>query len=881
MNCFAVVIAAAFRIWSVDPYGIDPYLPDAPPKGGVVTSTLSCSAAKGEIETISFSVEPERDLKMLDFIPSDLIGPDGAVIPASCADFALVKCWYRAGYRWFTSWSGAVDKPELINDLVIHDNDLIRVVESTNMNERTILLRIDYPEGPAYVDMRRHGSKKFFFHDLHPVKDAKKFVPFDLKKGRFQQYWFTWKIPNDARPGQYRGILDVRESGNPLMKIPVELEVYPFALPEARTHYDTSKPFILSMMGTPSLEQMVKRSKNLAVSEEKCRNIYRSLAEHNAHQPSGPGTFRQNSTDDLSVRSLILMLQAGMKCDLIINGSSYEGKWHGTFSLPPDEEKKLLEQSLAKYNAMLDVQAAVLDKYLGHRNCYFSGQDECGTNRHRHDYCFFAELHKRGFQAWSDYGNPYDISWSIGMNAAPASARYTTSWEWHKGGALCVSYAGTFTGPSCPDIWRRTKGLRYYYADFDGLDEHSFYFDSGNHWNDFTNRGPYTQMQIVYLTYDGLIPTLAWEGLREGMDDIRYLSLLRLRAESAMKSRNRNVREMGRDNIIWMDSQDPEAIIDLRTFRCEVARRICELVAVIGEEPTEKPMQIPALPPSTYGVTIPKNADKMQIAEEYTKNNRYDLAIPLLDEIATDTSNSVDARIEATTKEAQLLSEILHREAAIKVIDRILSEPTIGTKRKARLLLLKAGLMATEKVYEEEFSADQLNAAAKILEEALHMQGPSPKERYEAAIRLALAYIASNEPELAFRFAEARLGDLHLEGQQKCDFYVVQAKACVELKDWDSAAKAFQSANSCGNCKTRDLLQLEGMVAEHRKDWKTALRCYTEEVKTYDKVEQQSFINACNAKIRRVSANLVQTANKAEVYSFEETDFSLDVKLDE
>ena len=95
-----LILASAFSLWWVDPYGDTPYLPDAEPKGGVVTNVLSLAAAKGEYETVSFSVRPARDMKKVDFVPSDLTGPGGAKISAREADFALVKVWYRAGGRW-------------------------------------------------------------------------------------------------------------------------------------------------------------------------------------------------------------------------------------------------------------------------------------------------------------------------------------------------------------------------------------------------------------------------------------------------------------------------------------------------------------------------------------------------------------------------------------------------------------------------------------------------------------------------------------------------------------------------------------------------------------------------------------------------------------
>ena len=54
MNSALLLIASAFSLWSVDPYGDKPYLPDSPPAGGIVTNELSCAAAKGEFGRFRF-----------------------------------------------------------------------------------------------------------------------------------------------------------------------------------------------------------------------------------------------------------------------------------------------------------------------------------------------------------------------------------------------------------------------------------------------------------------------------------------------------------------------------------------------------------------------------------------------------------------------------------------------------------------------------------------------------------------------------------------------------------------------------------------------------------------------------------------------------------
>ena len=883
MNSLSLLLSAALSVWWVDPYGDKPYLPDAEPAGGIVTNVLSLAAARGEIETVSFSVKPSRDLKQVDFIPSDLTGPGGAVIPASAADFALVKVWYRADGRWTTSWSGHTGRPTLINDLVLHDDDLIRVVESDDIAQRTILLRLSYPEGPVYVDMRKHGGSGRFRHELFPVMDAKKFVPFDLKQGRFQQYWFTWKIPTDAQPGLYRGTLAVTEDGKPLGAMPVEVEVYPFALPTARTHYDPSRPFISSWMGTPTLAGELANSKDLAVSEAKCRNIYRSLAEHNAHQPNGPGVFGANDTDDLAVRGLILMRQAGMRCDLLINGTSMDFGWAAPVEAPfisPEEDPERYARVLDKYRSMLDVQASVLDKYLGHRECYFCGPDECGTYQHRRGYGFFAELHKRGFKAWADYGVPEDISWSVGMNDVPAAARHTTAWNWHKGSAKAVTYAGTFTGPSCPDIWRRTKGLRYYYADFDGLHEYVLFYNRWNHWNDFKWRGSYTQMQIVYPTYDGIIATLAWEGVREALDDIRYLSLLRLRAQAAMKSDDASVRACGREHYIWMDSQDPEAVIDLHAFRREVARRITALVKLVGEEPAEPPLKpVPELPPCTLGQEIPADVKgRMQFARDCAERNRYDLALPVWSDLRKDPSTPVEQGAEAALEEVQLLCDVLRRDQAVAILDELLARRDLSRAQRGRFLLRKVQAMLTDRIYEEEYTPAQLDAAAAALAEAAGLQLPQ-QDHFAAVSRMANAYVAGGIDKPGIAFIDARLADSKFSAPQRSELLIKRAQAYTALKDWDRAGNSYHLADLTHKIKNRSILKAQGSVAEMRQDWVTARDCYVREEPMYSKVEEKDLRGECIRRLKRVLDKLKGKLEAAE--SIDELDAQNMLHLDE
>ncbi len=745
MSTLASILSAFTLIW-VDPYSENQYLPNAFPAGGIVTNQISLAAAKGEIETVSFSLQPKRDMKLVDLVPSDLKGPGGAVVPASAADMALVKVWFRAGGRWLTSWCGHTGKPELINDLILHDDNLIKVDEQTT----NMYLRIDYPApvGTQYVDIKNKQRNLRFDHDLHPVRDAKKFVPFDLKKDRSQQYWLTYRGPADTKPGIYKGTVEVKEDGKSLGHIPLELEVYPFTLPRARTHYDTNQEYMSIWMGTPNLESLIKGSKRLDVAEEKMRNITRSLYEHNALNAGSPGNYQSTSTDDLAVRSLLIMREEGLTMKPHVNGPAADFWWacppEGPW-LNPDADPDAYQAALAKHKKLVDTHMEVLDKYLGHRECYFCSADECGTGVNRRSYGFWSYIHSQGAYTWTDSGVAEDIASFVNVNDIPASCRHSQAWAWRKGGAKSLTYAGTFTGPSCPALWRRLKGIRYYYQDFDGEHEYCFFDGRANCWNDTVYHSSYGQFRIVYFTYDGLVSTLAWEGVREGMDDIRYLSLLRMRAEAAMKSSDPKIRALGRSNFLWMDATDPEAVLDLYAFRKEVARRITKLIEAVGPQPADPPMPKPAmkLPPSTYGQNEPAGADKYELAKKYEKDNYWDLAINKLEEIRKDPNETIDRRVDAAIDEARLYSGILNRTAAIKVIDDTLALPEPTKMQRSRLFLRKIDSLLTDVIFEEKYTLEQLNAAADSIVKLSKMPGITEKQRFETIERMIIAYYSA------------------------------------------------------------------------------------------------------------------------------------------
>ena len=98
-------------------------------------------------------------------------------------------------------------------------------------------------------------------------------------------------------------------------------------------------------------------------------------------------------------------------------------------------------------------------------------------------------------------------------------------------------------------------------------------------FNEFAvdNSGNYRHFSVVYPKEDGVIDTLAIEGLREGFDDIRYFSLMKLLARDAMKSGSEEYVREGRRSMAWLAAL-PVDSGDLDCIRIQTIERILNLL---------------------------------------------------------------------------------------------------------------------------------------------------------------------------------------------------------------------------------------------------------------------------------------------------------------
>lgn len=96
----------------------------------------------------------------------------------------------------------------------------------------------------------------------------------------------------------------------------------------------------------------------------------------------------------------------------------------------------------------------------------------------------------------------------------------------------------------------------------------------GRMWDDFDNK-IYRVVAFAYPTVNGVVDTLQWEGVREGVDDVRYLTTLRKAIAAGKKSANPLTMKLAQESEIWLRTVSIEG--DLQEVRRQMIQRILAL----------------------------------------------------------------------------------------------------------------------------------------------------------------------------------------------------------------------------------------------------------------------------------------------------------------
>ncbi len=504
LQTLPLVVTAATPTLPVQVYIIKPVtsqkiLPNTPVSafplaGNTGNDTIRISACRGEFEPASFVIRPTVNVTGVMIDVTDLKDSNGNTIPKSRVDIRLVKCWYQAGIKSIEKEGGKFLVPELL----LKDDSLVKVDQAAQMN----YVRITVNGISQYIDIT---SPNAVFPADAEIHDAKVLQPFDAEANTNKQIWITIQVPKSAKSGVYKGRVTLKDGSQILGVTNIMLTVLPFDLKESVMDY-----------GLYYIGKLRSGKVLVPNSEYKSEGQYAAeLQNMKDHGVLYPTLYQYYDT--MLGRSLSIRKKVGLPTDKLYALQVNPGSDSNIVSSPT------LLNNIAKWKA--------LASQYGFQNLYIYGKDEATGNALLSQRGVMYAAHTAGVKTFvACYKGAAD---AIGdLLDLPILSGYYKPHEvkkWHQLGKKVFIYGYPQAGVEDAALYRRNYGLGALCNGYDGVMNYAYQREFGQIWNDFDSYAKafqYRDHVFAYPTSDGVIDTVQWEGFREAIKDVRYLTTL-------------------------------------------------------------------------------------------------------------------------------------------------------------------------------------------------------------------------------------------------------------------------------------------------------------------------------------------------------------------
>jgi len=477
----------------IDPITPRKILPHMYPVPAFPGSSLRARACPGEVEPASFVIRAEKPIHNIKIFASDFLSKTGDLLGPEAVDIRLVKSWYQAGDGDVVKEGRSYLTPELL----VKDDALIQ----NHIPSRKSFLKTVVNKASQYIDISHENAvipeNAFVFHS--PL-----LLPFDLDENENRQVWLSISIPKDSQPGQYSGEILIQgesDSGRSVSKtLEMEILVLDFTLPP------------------PCLEVSIFYTGKLVThpvgltSEYKSPSQYRhEMTNLKSHGISSATIYQQ--LDKKPEAALEIRSQAGISGkNLYVIGTQTSNP----VDIEPLNRLRADVMEWQKHARSFD-----------YTHLYIYGIDEAGPDLITSQIKAWETVHQAGAgifvacpkDAVDAAGSLLNIG-ILNRSLNPEAAK-----KFHKNGTRVFSYGNPQIGVENPELYRQNYGLDLWIAGYDGAMNFAYQYEMGEIWNDF-DHPRFRDHVFAYPVTNGVIDTVQWEGFREGIDDLRYLTLL-------------------------------------------------------------------------------------------------------------------------------------------------------------------------------------------------------------------------------------------------------------------------------------------------------------------------------------------------------------------
>lgn len=446
-------------------------------------SKLTLTAAQDEYESASFAILSGKDLEQVQVGMTDLVQGTQHI---TSTDLRVVKCWFLP-----TDYEDWLPITVMYPELLLHDDELIRV---------------DVPRIKQYLRATTTAGETRYFDiskgnpDLKPeyhIEDATSLQPVQIRRFVPQQFWITVHVPRDAAAGMYRGEVLVTPQNDTPRRIPISLRVLPFRLPDPILEYSHYYRAKLKTDGQPLISSELKTDSQLAAE----------FRDMQAHGVNNPAIYQGFGSGPDAGKALERYLQVWQRVGL-------------------SQERLFMVAANASNGAELQRKRLAMARQFGFADLYAFGADEASGERLLQQRNHWTLTRSLGLKIAVACNPDFDelVGDLLDAPILGGPARPDLAARVRARGQRIYMYGNPQYGHPDPLIYRRNFGLSLWRAGYHGAVSYAYQHAMTWHpWNDFAN-GRFPKM--TYPTTAGVVGTIAWEGFRETIDDVRYLTRL-------------------------------------------------------------------------------------------------------------------------------------------------------------------------------------------------------------------------------------------------------------------------------------------------------------------------------------------------------------------
>jgi len=464
---------------------------------------LSVTACPMEYESVSFVISAKTGIQNLLSVSSDLV-KGGDRISSSNVDIKIVKSWYQGGISgkldYTLLWGGP--QRNLMPELLLHDSALV-IVDSAN---KTNYLRIREGNEERYIDISRENGDPSKYDPLAGQEtdltmpgnvtfdDSATLQPVNIPAGENQQFWVTVYVPPDTPPGLYDGSITIHAANTIPEAIPFQVNVLPFTLDKPMLEYGL---YYLGYMSATKPDRVGYDAK----SETQLRAEIYDMARHGVVSCTVTQNYVPSLTPEFG-KFLEIMRSAAM-------GDKLYMLWGGNYFISQEKTASLLAYA----------------KGYGFNDVYFYGGDELQAAQLPGLSGSWGQMQGWGGKIFASMENAaYSAPDILDLAVVDRIRDPLLAAAFHDRGHRIFSYGVPQVGLEEPETYRRSYGLALWKTGYDGAMLYAYQRSWGSIWNDFD--GYFRDHVFAYPTTNGVVDTIQWEGFREAVDDVRYMTTL-------------------------------------------------------------------------------------------------------------------------------------------------------------------------------------------------------------------------------------------------------------------------------------------------------------------------------------------------------------------